>query len=190
MFVLNLNTYTMKQKYAILPILAFTLYSCDPVEPTDPKEEELITTVSIELIGLNSTAVLSYVDLDGDGGAAPVYAIDSLNANTVYSGSITLLNESETPSEDITAEIFDEADDHQFFFTTNGGTNYSYTDQDNNGYPVGLTFELTTGDPGTEEFTFILRHLPAKDADGVMDGDITNAGGETDIQVVFDVIVH
>ncbi|MDA0898810.1 MAG: type 1 periplasmic binding fold superfamily protein [Bacteroidetes bacterium] len=180
----------MKQKYAILPILVFALYSCDPVEPTDPNEEELITTVSVELIGPNSTAVLSYVDLDGDGGAAPVFSVDSLDANTVYSGSITLLNESETPAEDITAEIFDEADDHQFFFTTNGGTNYSYTDQDNNGYPVGLTFELTTGDPGTEEFTFILRHLPAKDADGVIDGDITNAGGETDIEVVFDVIVH
>ena len=35
-----------------------------------------------------------------------------------------------------------------------------------------------------------LRHEPAKDASGVAAGDITNAGGETDIEVTFDVTVE
>ena len=172
------------------PIIALALLSCDPVEPTDPQEEELITTLSVELMGPNSTASFSYVDIDGDGGADPIVSVDSLDANAVYSGSLSLLNESETPAEDITVEIFDEADEHQFFFTSNGNSSFSYSDQDNNGYPLGLSFELVTGDPGTEELTFTLRHLPAKGASGVSDGDITNAGGETDIEVVFEVVVY
>ncbi len=56
---------------------------------------------------------------------------------------------------------------------------------DGNGNPVGLTFNLTTGDATTGSVTIILRHEPMKDASGVSDGDITNAGGETDISVTI-----
>jgi len=38
--------------------------------------------------------------------------------------------------------------------------------------------------------TITLRHEPAKDATGVSDGDITNAGGETDISVNFPVEIQ
>jgi len=144
---------------------------------------------ALEVLG-GTYRTLGDVDIDGDGGADPIVSVDSLDANTVYSGSLSLLNESETPAEDITVEIFDEADEHQFFFTSNGNSSFSYSDQDNNGYPLGLSFELVTGDLGTEELTFTLRHLPAKGASGVSDGDITNAGGETDIEVVFEVVVY
>ena len=41
-----------------------------------------------------------------------------------------------------------------------------------------------------ESYTITLRHEPAKTATGVSGGDITNAGGETDIEVVFDVTVE
>ena len=43
--------------------------------------------------------------------------------------------------------------------------------------------------PGNGTITVILRHEPDKDASGVSNGDITNAGGETDIEVVFNVEV-
>ncbi|HBK71516.1 MAG TPA: type 1 periplasmic binding fold superfamily protein, partial [Flavobacteriaceae bacterium] len=36
----------------------------------------------------------------------------------------------------------------------------------------------------------ILRHEPNKSASGVSDGDITNAGGETDIEVIFNITVQ
>jgi hypothetical protein len=61
---------------------------------------------------------------------------------------------------------------------------------DANGNPVGVTFDLTTGDAGNEQFTVILRHEPNKSASGVSDGDISNAGGETDIEVVFDIHIE
>ncbi|MDC0614928.1 type 1 periplasmic binding fold superfamily protein [Schleiferiaceae bacterium] len=179
----------MKMTYKILPILALALYSCEPVDPSDPNEEELITTFSVDLVGPTSTATLSYVDMDGDGGSAPVISVDSLESNTVYTGSLTLLNESVSPAEDITTEVFDEADDHQFFFYSSGESTFTYSDQDNDGNPLGLEFELTTGSTGSELYTFILRHEPIKTAAGVSDGDITNAGGETDITVVFEIVV-
>ena len=67
---------------------------------------------------------------------------------------------------------------------------FAYSDQDNDGNPLGLLFELTTGDAGNESYTITLRHEPDKTAAGVSGGDITNAGGETDIEVVFDVVVE
>ena len=180
------------KKWLVVPavVMAMSLWSCDPVDPVDPHDEELITTLNIDLDGGMHTATLNYVDADGDGGNDPVITVDTLLANTTYQGAITVLNESETPAEDITPEIFDEADQHQFFFATTGSANFAYLDQDNDGYPVGLSFELTTGVAGTENITVTLRHEPAKSAAGVADGDLTEAGGETDIEVVFEVIVE
>ena len=103
-----------------------------------------------------------------------------------YSGTMTLLNESETPAEDITIEIQEEDDEHQFFFSSDDAT-FAYTDQDGNGNPVGLTFDMTTGSTSNSSasMTVILRHEPDKAGAGVSAGDITNAGGETDIEVTF-----
>jgi hypothetical protein len=173
-----------------LALAAASLYSCQPQTPVDPHEEELITTVNLELESNTTTLNLNYKDLDGDGGMAPVFILDTLAANTTYSGMITLLNEAETPIEDLTSEIFDEAEEHQFFFSASGNSQFTYSDTDNNGNPLGLTFSLLTGDAGTESFLLVLRHQPDKYATGVSDGDITNAGGETDIEITFDVIIE
>jgi hypothetical protein len=186
---IDLKPYKMKMIHKVLPILALALYSCEPVDPTNPNEEELITTFTVDLVGSTSSATLSYVDMDGDGGSAPVISVDSLESNTVYTGTLTLLNEIETPAEDITAEVFDEADEHQFFFSSTGESIFTYNDQDSDGNPVGLAFELTTGSIGSEDYTITLRHEPVKTAAGVSDGDITNAGGETDIEVVFEIVI-
>lgn len=171
-------------------VLSIAMLSCKPTDPIGPHEEELITTLNLELEADGSTKTLNFQDVDGDGGDAPVITTDTLAANTIYAGSITLFNESVDPREELTAEIFNEAEEHQFFFATTGSSSFSYTDQDNNGNPVGLSFELTTGDAGSESYTIILRHLPEKTALGVSNGEITNAGGETDIEIVFDVIIE
>ena len=185
------NLRTMKAiKLIPLSILSIALFSCEPNDPVDPNEEELITTFNVDLEANGFTYTLNYTDLDGDGGNAPILTIDSLSANTTYSGSITLFNESETPTEEITPEVFDEANDHQFFFSSSGSSTFVYSDQDDNGNPLGLSFEVTTGNAANETFTFVLRHEPDKSAAGVSSGDITNAGGETDIEVSFNVIIE
>ena len=64
-------------------------------------------------------------------------------------------------------------------------------DFDGDSNPIGLEFTVTTSATlGTGTLTITLRHEPSKSATGVSDGDITNAGGETDIQDVFSISVE
>ncbi|MFT4522988.1 MAG: hypothetical protein ACI8ZN_001940 [Bacteroidia bacterium] len=181
----------------VLGIL-FTLFisACKedvPEDPIIPNEEEVITSLNFTLTpeGGGTPVVLSFKDLDGDGGNAPAISEGTLVANTTYNGSLELLKELETPAEDITKEIEEEGVDHQFFFKTSvSGVNFAYNDMDANGNPIGLSTILTTNGAGSGTITVTLRHEPKKDASGVSSGDMTNAGGETDIEVTFNVEVQ
>jgi hypothetical protein len=166
--------------------------ACEDKVVTPPNEEELITTLEVSLIPPGGPSVkLLFRDLDGDGGAPPVIEADTLSAGVVYAGSIKLTNESVTPEVDITEEVAEEGEEHQFFYSLDGvDATLSYTDQDADGNPVGITFALVTGTAGAGTMTVILRHLPDKFAAGVSQGDLTNAGGETDIEVTFPVVVR
>ncbi|MBF4984188.1 type 1 periplasmic binding fold superfamily protein, partial [Nonlabens mediterrranea] len=59
-------------------------------------------------------------------------------------------------------------------------------DTDANGNPLGLDTTFTTGAAGTGTLTIVLRHEPLKPNDGTL----LNAGGETDVQVEFDLDVQ
>ena len=181
--------------FAALLALPLLLTSCDKDDPIIPNEEELITTIIFKLDPGNidaSIVTLSFVDLDGDGDMAPTITMDgTLHANTVYSGSIELLNETESPAQNITEEVLAEDEDHQFFFqSTLDNLVITYADQDADGNPVGLSTTLSTGAAGSGSLTITLKHEPVKGADGVSEGDITNAQGDTDIQVIFPIDVQ
>ncbi|TCK69198.1 hypothetical protein DFQ05_0718 [Winogradskyella wandonensis] len=182
---------TLKYTFALLAITLFTV-SCSDDDPVIVNEEEVITTMTVELVATGQTTVtLRTRDLDGDGPDAPIVSVSGpLAANTTYTGSIELLDETDLNDVDnITLEVEEEDEEHQFFFTSTVGT-VAYADADANGNPVGLSFTLTTGAAGSGNFTVTLRHEPVKDAAGVSDGDITNAGGETDITETFPVTVQ
>lgn len=159
-----------------------------------PNEEELITTVRAYFVHsvAGDTAEFSWVDLDGDGGNAPVITGDTLQAGSSYAVRLLLLNESESPADTISNEVAAEAEEHQFFFSASGGALgwISYADADANGMPIGLASAWATAAPGSGEITIILRHEPNKSAAGVSAGDITNAGGETDIEVAIPYVVQ
>lgn len=182
-----------KHTLTLLFVLGLLFASCGKDDPEIPNEEEVITTLRYTLSpsGGGADVVLSFVDLDGDGGDDPVITGGTLSANTTYSGSLTLLNETESPAGDITEEIEEEDAEHQFFFDTNiAGLTVSYSDTDGDGNPVGLSSSLMTGASGSGTITVTLRHEPDKSASGVSGGDISNAGGETDIEVSFPVTVQ
>ena len=184
----------MKKNVFLLLLSSIILFSCSDDDPAPVNEEEVITTLTVVLTATGQNDVtLQSVDLDGDGPNAPVITVTggSLAANTTYTGSITLLNETETPVEDITEEIEEEDEEHQFFFEVTGSlTGTTYNDQDSNGNPIGLSFNLTTGATGPGTILITLRHELNKTATGVPGGDITNAGGDTDIAQSFDVSVQ
>ncbi len=183
-------------KFSVLAFLAVAtvFFSCEDDDVVIPVVEELITNMTVVLTPQGGGDVVSLVfsDPDGDGATAPTITGGTLAANTVYDGVITLLNESVSPADDITEEVEAEQEDHQFFFSTTGGLNLSvsYADQDAAGNPLGLLTTYTSGASSSGNLTVILRHEPNKNAAGVKDGDITNAGGETDIEVTFPIIIQ
>lgn len=172
----------------------FILSSCNKDEPIIEKPVELITTVELTLTEMNTseTVVLKFADLDGDGGNEAEITGGTLKGSSTYSGNVLFLNESVSPTEDVTEEVAEEADEHQVFYQAdNGSLSVDYDDTDADGAPIGLrTFVRTTDMTGAVNLTVVLRHEPNKSASGVAEGDITNAGGETDIEVTFPVIIE
>ena len=186
----------MNFKYLMFALLltGVLFTSCDDDDPQPENEEEVITTLTMTFApdGGGTPVTFQFKDVDGDGGNAPTITNGTLAANTTYNVSLELLNESETPVEDITEEIKDEDDEHQFFFQVSGDLNlsFAYADADGNGNPVGLETVMLTSGPSSGTLRVTLRHEPDKSASGVNTGDITNAGGETDIEVDFDVTIQ
>lgn len=193
-----MNTRMKQLAYALIATAMIT--ACkkddeDPVTPTTPpvNEEELITTLRLHFhsMGGSEHKMFVFTDLDGDGGNAPVITADTLSVDTMYHVEIEVLNESESPAEDITAEIQSESDVHQFFFQVSGANaTVAYADTDANGLPIGLETMWTIGAASTGTVLVTLRHEPDKTAAGVSSGDISNAGGDTDIAVSFPVVIE
>ncbi len=186
--------HTLKLLFALTFSAFLVLSSCKKKEPFIPNPQEIITTVTYTLVpdGGGTSVELIFVDLDGEeGGNAPTITGGTLSANQTYTGSLVLLNESVTPTEDVTEEIQEEDEDHQFFFqSTINDLSVAYTDQDSENNPIGLATTLTTGAEGSGTLTLILKHEPEKLEDGVAGGDPTNAGGETELQIVFPIDVQ
>lgn len=185
------NTKNILWALPIFSILFFT--ACEKDDPDLPNEEELITTLVYTLTpqGGGTAVEFRFTDLDGDGGNAPVIINGNVVSNTVYNGTITLLNESESPTKNITEEVQQEAEEHQLFFAvSSANATVEYADTDADGNPIGLLSTLTTAGASSGTLTVTLRHEPNKSATGVVAGNIANAGGETDIEVTFDVTVQ
>ena len=167
----------------------------DVVTPTTPpvNEEELITTLRLHFHSTGGSEHKHFLfrDLDGVGGNAPVIMADTLSADSTYLVEIEALNESVSPSDTITTEIEEEGDVHQFFYQVSGANaNVTYADTDADGNPIGLESMWMIGAASNGTVLVTLRHEPDKTAAGVTSGDITNAGGETDIEVSFPLVVE
>lgn len=175
---------------AIFATLLFVSCSSDDDTPVKVNEEEVITTLTVTLApnGGGTAIILQTRDLDGDGPNAPVVTVSgNLATGVTYNGAIVLLNETVNPPENITVEVEEEAEEHQFFYTLGGGLDVTtaYSNFDTNGNPLGTQFTLTAGAASSGTLTFTLRHEPTKPNTGLGD-----AGGETDIAATFNVTVQ
>ena len=181
-------------KIAALTLISlFSLSSCNNDDPIAVNEEELITTVTTTLVAGSQTVTLRSKDLDGDGPNAPVVTVSGdLLVNTTYTGTVSILNEAVSPVADITVEVRKEGVEHQLFFQASTAIgSFIYADADANGKPIGLAFTLRTGASATAgNIVLTLRHEPLKSADGVAAGSIANAGGATDAQVTYPVVLR
>lgn len=157
--------------------------------PTNPNEQELITTFKIVFTDANGVlpnVEAQFVDIDGPGGNNPtVFDTIRLAANATYNATITLLNEAAIPAQNITEEVEEEGVDHLFCFDLTGGLNVviTKTDLDANNLPIGITSQWTLGNASTGTSTIRLRHQP-----GVKNGQCDV--GETDIELNFHTVIQ
>lgn len=175
---------------ALVAAVMFVSCSNDDDAPIPVHEEEVITTMTVTLTpdGGGTSIILQTRDLDGDGPNEPEVTVSgSLATGVTYNGSIILLDETENPAEDITEEVEEESLEHQFFYTSGGGLDVStdYSNFDSEGNPLGTEFTLTAGTVSSGTLTFTLRHEPTKPNTGLGD-----AGGETDIEASFNIVVQ
>lgn len=183
--------------YIPLLILSIIFTGCSDDNPPAPvNEEELITTMIVTLSPSSggTDITLKYTDMDGNGNDDPTIDISgNLTAGAIYNCSIELLDESDANDvENITEEVQEEANEHQFFYIIGTGLDVTttYDDEDGNGNPIGIEFKLTANSSSSGDLSFTLRHKPNKSATGVASGDITNAGGDTDITATFPISVE
>ena len=165
--------------------------------PDDGEEEISLVTLTFSPEGGGDNVVTSWFDEDGEGTGSPVIDDIELVEGVNYTLSIELTNTLGTADEDITAEILDEAAEHQVFFgftdgifadpTGDGNIDgrddpLNYEDQDSNGLPLGLSTSWTAGGhtdtPG--EFRVLLKHQP-----DVKTATSDSNSGSTDIDITF-----
>ncbi len=182
---------TMNKSHVLFLLFALVFFgACKKDEeeletPPEVNEEELITTLLLELSDGTDTFNASFRDLDGPGGDDPVIVSDlELNENTQYTATIQVLNEADGEFEDITLEVEEEGDEHLFCFGFEGISDIDVAYADSDGiYGIGIESNWSTATSGSGNVTITLKHQP-----GVKDG--TCDPGDTDIEVSFPISVN
>ena len=187
---------------SLFSLLIFTACEDDDATPAEENEEEVITDVKLIFTPTNTLSGLATVeataqDPDGEGvQELQVSGSIDLAVNASYTLTYEIMNNLETPGEDIGEEILEEGAEHQLFFsftdgaftspTGNGNIDnasdpINYNDTDANGNPLGLSTAWTAGDAlSSGSFTVRLQHQP-----DVKTSTSTATTGDTDFELTF-----
>lgn len=197
--------------YRKLPIYAlsaalFAFASCESDDPVVENDGEVITDVNLTFTELDESGnpvgtplVFNASDAEGiEVGNALTTDDIELDRGTTYRLDIEVLNGIE--NEDITEEILEEADEHQFYFLGSAfeGTSapLTYVYDDESGELIGVRGVVTvSASPGfnTANFRLVLRHDLDKNFPGASEPNFSNftqAGGESDLDVTFPLIIN
>lgn len=180
----------------VLAGVVLSVSSCkkDEDQPEIPQpvvnEPEQITTVEIHFTkeGDGSHFHVKWSDADGPGGNDPTIETINLDTNAVYDVYLTFLDESGDETEDVTAEIREEDDEHIICYEAHeaeleNSLSIMRTDSDGT-YEVGIESEWVTMGAATGELHLKLKHQ----TDGTKDGSCDP--GATDIEVEFPVTIQ
>ena len=187
---------------SLFSLLIFTACEDDDATPAEENEEEVITDVKLIFTPTNTLSGLATVeataqDPDGEGvQELQVSGSIDLAVNASYTLTYEIMNNLETPGEDIGEEILEEGAEHQIFYsftdgaftspTGNGNIDnasdpVNYNDSDSNGNPIGLSTAWTTGGAlSSGSFTVRLQHQP-----DLKTSTSTANTGDTDFELTF-----
>lgn len=173
--------------------LALAFSACKKDDPPTPVEQELITTVRLNITGPNGfSQSFNYKVENGFGSTPGTIQIDTLKltANTAYTVTTQVLNEKESPAEDVTLEVIEEKDKHLFTFVSSpatgaGSLTMSNGSVDNNNQPFNQTIMVQTGAAGSGKLTVTLMHFA-----GVKPTGTAPMAAETDAEAIFPVLLN
>lgn len=189
-----MNTlYAMLRGALGLAILALVIAGCDSADPgeDDVGEEEVISNVTITLTDDADASTFSAEAVFDEAGVKQSAETIALESGTTYTGEIELRNRFE--DEDITEEIREESEEHQFFYVVqgdlSGAVTVTITDTDDNDRPVGLRFTVAVAEDVSEtgELRVVLGHYgerPKQDDETIADIP------ETDIDFTYPLVVE
>ncbi len=198
--------FNSKKAYLLtLLIASFSFIGCESDDPVPENDGEVITDVILNFQELNASGtptgpITTFKAADPQGivvGGSPTIQSVSLMKGKSYQMKIEVRNSIE--NEDITSEILAEADEHQFFFlgtafVGSGFLTYAYADP--SGDLIGLVGKVTVSQStgfNNAIMRIVLRHDLDKNFPGASNPNFENfvqAGGETDLDVNFPVIVQ
>ena len=187
-----------------------SIQSCDD-DPEPENIPEIVTKATLRFSppSGSTAAVVTVTASDPDFDGPQDLRVDgpiNLARGVSYSLAITLVNELAKPGDkeyDITEEVKEEADEHQFFFswtnnvfsnpTGNGNIDnradpVNYNDQDSRGLPLGLSTSWTTATGSAllaGKFKIMLKHQP-----DIKTATSRSTDGETDLEIEFDLNVN
>jgi hypothetical protein len=188
----------------LVALLTFGFASCESEDPEKENDGEVITDVTLMFQELNASnalvgSVLSFKASDPQGievGKTPTIQSISLAKGKKYQMTIEVTNA--IKGEDITQEILTEAAAHQFFFLGQvfDSSFFSIQYADAGGVALGLkTIVTVSSSTGTNNSNMrvVLRHDLNKSFPGASSPTFANfaqAGGETDLDITFPVILN
>lgn len=207
-----MKTMNKLKKYTMIPLVAIAVLitGCEKeVEEVPPTENEEEVITDVKLIFTNDSDATDFVtvwaqDPDGTGVEELIMkdSIINLDKNKSYTLTFEIMNNLESPGEDIGEEIKEEDDEHQIFFgftenafsnlvgggnINNSANEISYNDEDDNGDDVGLSTSWETSATATSKgfFTVRLQHQPD------IKTNITGANdGDTDFELTFELNIN
>ncbi|NVB38848.1 hypothetical protein G6O69_13485 [Pseudenhygromyxa sp. WMMC2535] len=207
------------KKAAPLIIAVSLAFACVEDQDHDDHnhETEVISTVELTFTpdAGGDPVVATFFDSDGDGGMSGTAEAINLVAGMTYTLELSFLNELESPAEDITEEIREEAEDHFVFIAGDGVegpasstaspfVTHAYADVESDytenlvgdDLPVGLYNTITATGEGSSELRVMLRHLPELNGSPQKSADLPSlfaAGdalpGDVDVDVTFELNV-
>jgi len=195
---MKMNVLENLKKYGMYTLLLsgalFTSCSSDDDAPEEENVVEVFTDVTLVFTNTaDASDIVRARAQDPDGqGAQELMILDeiTLSAETSYTLTYEIFNALDpSDPEDIGAEILEEDDEHQFFFSfttdvfsnpvgdgnfDNSSDPLNYADMDDNGNPVGLSTTWTSGDViEGASFNVRLKHQPdvKTNTSDINDGD-------------------
>jgi hypothetical protein len=197
-------------KVFVIAIFSGTLIflsSCDNKDPIPENIPELVTKLTLKFTPSGGGAAITVSATDPDGEGVQDIKVDgpiNLLKGVQYTLSLELINGLYNPGDDgynITTEVEEEGDEHQFFFSFSEGVfsspagtgnikdnaasstgSINYLDSDSGGLPIGIESSWTTGNAAAsnKSFRVLLKHQP-----DVKASTSTSLDGESDLDITF-----